>query len=142
VRWEIDPELGRLTRTVIDERGQEFPRIDPRKACRRHRYGYSVESTWANGQGIGFTGLLKYDFDRGETLEHAVEPGQAASEGVFVPVGPGEDEGYVLAPVYDARTNRSEVRVIDAQRFAAKPVAVIELPVRIPFGFHGDFFQG
>ena len=64
-----------------------------------------------------------------------------ASEGVFVPVGAGEDEGYVLAPVYDASTGKSHVRVIDAQKFAAPPVAVIELPVRIPFGFHGDFFS-
>jgi carotenoid cleavage dioxygenase len=58
---------------------------------------------------------------------------------VFVPVGSGEDEGYVIAPVYDPSRNASEIRVIDAQRFAAPPVATIELPVRIPYGFHGDF---
>jgi carotenoid cleavage dioxygenase len=71
---------------------------------------------------------------------HAVPSHCAASEGVFVPVGRGEDEGYVLAPVYDASRGTSEIRVIDAQHFGAAPVATIELPVRIPFGFHGDFF--
>lgn len=137
VRWVIDPERGQLSRTVLDERGEEFPRIDPRLVGRRHRYGYSVQTMQAGA--IGFGGLLKHDFERGITQSHAVEPGQAASEGVFVPVGKGEDEGYVLAPVYDPSSNTSHVRVIDAQHFSAKPVAVIELPVRIPFGFHGDF---
>jgi hypothetical protein len=31
------------------------------------------------------------------------------------------------------------VRVIDAQNFAAPPVARVELPQRVPFGFHGNF---
>ncbi len=139
VRWEIDAARGALDRHVLDERGQEFPRIDPRRAARRHRYGYSVQTSW-DGTGVGFGGLLKHDFERGTSEAHALAPGQAASEGVFVPVGAGEDEGYVVAPVFDAGKGTSEVRVIDAQRFSAAPLAVIELPVRIPFGFHGDFF--
>jgi carotenoid cleavage oxygenase len=138
VRWEIDPQRGRLTRTVIDERGQEFPRVDPRRTARRHRYGYAVETRW-NGV-IGFGGLIKHDLLHGTRELHAVPEHCSASEGVFVPVGEGEDDGYVLAPVYDASRNASEIRVLDAQRFAAAPVATIELPVRIPFGFHGDFF--
>jgi carotenoid cleavage dioxygenase len=138
VRWQIDPERGQLTRTVIDENGQEFPRIDPRLTARRHRYGYSVEARW--NPGVGFGGLIKHDMLRGTREVHAVPHHCSASEGVFVPIGRGEDEGYVLAPVYDASRGTSEIRVIDAQHFGAAPVATIELPVRIPFGFHGDFF--
>jgi carotenoid cleavage oxygenase len=137
-RYELDPASCALSRTVLDERGEEFPRIDPRRACRPHRYGYAVQTRWAGG--VGFEGLVKHDFARGTAEVHEVGPGRAASEGVFVPVGSGEDEGYVLAPVYDAARDASEVIVIDAQRFSNAPVAVIELPVRIPFGFHGDFF--
>ena len=137
VRWRIDPLRGRLTRTVLDELGEEFPRVDPRLACRKHRYGYAVRTRWTDG--IGFAGLLKHDFERGTTESHELPETSAASEGVFVPVSAGEDEGYVIAPVYDAARGTSEIRVIDAQRFAAPPVATIELPVRIPFGFHGDF---
>jgi len=139
VRWVIDPERGHIERTVLDERGEEFPRIDPRRACRSHRFGYGVRTRF--GAALEFGGLFKRDFVRGVTEEHVLPAGCAASEGVFVPVGAGEDEGYVLAPVYDAGRDASEIRVIDAQRFAAPPVARIELPVRIPFGFHGDFFS-
>jgi len=137
VRWQIDPVRGRLQRTVLDDLGEEFPRIDPRLAGRRHRYGYAVRTHWSGA--IGFAGLLKHDFERGTTEAHELPETSAASEGVFVPVGKGEDEGYVIAPVYDSARGTSEVRVIDAQRFGAPPVATIELPVRIPFGFHGDF---
>jgi carotenoid cleavage dioxygenase len=138
VRWLIDPARGTLERSVLDERGEEFPRIDPRRACRPHRYGYGVRTAF--GAALEFRGLFKRDFAAGTTEEHELPAGCAASEGVFVPVGPAEDEGYVIAPVYDAARNASEIRVIDARRFAAAPVATIELPVRIPFGFHGDFF--
>lgn len=136
VRWEIDPANSRVTRTVIDAQGQEFPRIDPRRVTRKHRYGYAVHNPFSTG---GPGSLLKHDFTRGTTEVHAFEGERAPSEGVFVPIGTGEDEGYVLAPVYDAQRGISEVHVVDAQHWANEPVAVIELPVRIPFGFHGDF---
>jgi carotenoid cleavage oxygenase len=45
----------------------------------------------------------------------------------------------VLSVVYDGAKNRSHVRIIDAQRFEGPPVATIELPVRVPFGFHGNW---
>jgi carotenoid cleavage dioxygenase len=140
VRYVIDAARGTCKRTVLDERGEEFPRIDPRLVGRKHRYGYAVHTAWNTS--LEFHHLLKHDFETNTVEAHELEPGQAAGEGVFVPVGQGEDEGYVLAPVYDARTNTSSVRVIDAQRFGAPPVATIELPVRIPFGFHGDFVTG
>jgi carotenoid cleavage dioxygenase len=136
VRSELDPATARVTRTVLDARGQEFPRIDPRRSMQEHRYGYAVEHPFSSG---GPGTLLKHDFKRGTTEVHAFESERAPSEGVFVPIGDGEDEGYVLAPAYDPARDISEIHVLDAQTWSEKPVAVIELPVRIPFGFHGDF---
>ncbi|HKU36810.1 MAG TPA: carotenoid oxygenase family protein [Polyangiales bacterium] len=136
VRWEIDPERGSVTRTVIDERGQEFPRTDPRVTMQRQRYGYAVHRPFPSPERAA---LLKHDFTRGTSESHELPEGCTPSEAVFAPAGPGEDEGYVLAPIFDAKRGTSHVRVIDAQKFAAAPLAIIELPVRIPFGFHGDF---
>ncbi|HKP58977.1 MAG TPA: carotenoid oxygenase family protein [Polyangiales bacterium] len=137
-RWVIDPEHGSVTRTVLDTRGQEFPRIDPRKGMQKHRYGYAVERPYAE---TGPSKLLKHDFTRGTSEVHELPPGCLPGEGVFAPIGAGEDEGFVLAQVYESQTGRSHVRVIDAQKFAGEPVAVVELPVRMPFGFHGDWVQ-
>jgi carotenoid cleavage dioxygenase len=140
VRYVIDPVRGTVSRTVLDSRGEEFPRIDPRLVGRKHRYGYAVHTEWETS--LSFKSLLKHDFERGTTEVHEVGKGRMPSEGVFVPTGAGEDEGYVVAPVYDSKTNKSDILILDAQKFSAPPVAVIELPIRIPFGFHGDFVQG
>jgi carotenoid cleavage dioxygenase len=62
-------------------------------------------------------------------------------EPVFVPrtADAAEDDGYVMAYVYDAHRDRSDVVIWSAQDFSAQPLATIELPVRVPFGFHGDW---
>ena len=39
--------------------------------------------------------------------------------------------------VYDVRTNSSDFVVYDARTFSNEPVAVVKLPQRVPYGFHG-----
>jgi carotenoid cleavage dioxygenase len=138
VRWTIDEAAGTMDEQPLDLTPQEFPRVNPRFETLAHRYGYAVELD-PDPSGFHFRGLLKHDLKTGTHQRHDVGAGRAASEGVFVPRGAGEDEGYLIAPVYDARTNTSDVIVIDAQDFAGPPLATIHLPVRIPFGFHGNF---
>ena len=41
-RWTIDPAAGKVTQQRLDDRGQEFPRVDDRIISRPHRYGYSA----------------------------------------------------------------------------------------------------
>lgn len=50
-----------------------------------------------------------------------------------------EDEGWLLSYVYDQNTNTSDVVILDAQDFEGTPVATIHLPVRVPYGFHGNW---
>jgi carotenoid cleavage dioxygenase-like enzyme len=139
VRFTIDPEAGSVTQVVLDEASQEFPRVNPRVETLPHRYGYAAELTFDGGTRPGFGDLFKHDLVAGTKQRHAVGRGRSATEGVFVPRGPGEDEGYVIATVYDANTNTSDILVIDAQNFAGEALATIHLPVRVPFGFHGNF---
>jgi carotenoid cleavage dioxygenase-like enzyme len=62
-------------------------------------------------------------------------------DGVFVPRkgAIGEDDGYLMAYVFNGERNASGVVILSAQDFAGTPLAVVELPVRVPFGFHGDW---
>ena len=62
-------------------------------------------------------------------------------EPVFVPSSPdaAEDDGYVMAHVYDAATEKSDIAILHAQDFAAGPIATIHLPGRVPYGFHGNW---
>jgi len=38
-----------------------------------------------------------------------------------------------------SRCRKSEVNIIDAKTMSPEPVAVVELPARVPYGFHAFF---
>jgi carotenoid cleavage dioxygenase len=63
-------------------------------------------------------------------------------EPVFVPRegAKDEDDGYVMAYVFNGERNASDVVILSGQDFTGSPLAVVELPVRVPFGFHGGWF--
>ena len=137
-RWILDPRSGRVDRTVIDSRSQEFPRHDERIVGRKHRYGYCA--TFGE-DGIDYGNLIKHDLVAGTSLVHEMGDGRHSQEPVFVPKhgDAAEDEGWVMAYVHDEHRNAADVVIIDAQDFAAPPVATVHLPVRVPFGFHGNW---
>ncbi len=85
--------------------------------------------------------LAKVDVTNGDTKIWFVE-NNYPSEPWFAarPGGTSEDDGVVLATVYDADANTSFLLVLDGQTF--EEVARAPLPYRIPFGFHGMFYPG
>jgi carotenoid cleavage dioxygenase len=50
-----------------------------------------------------------------------------------------EDAGWLMGFVYDSARDVSELVVLDASDPGAAAVAAVELPVRVPFGFHGNW---
>ena len=136
-RWVIDPEARKVTETRIDDRPQEFPRHNPRVGLKQHRYGYTSEVKYGEANLHGAT--LKTDFDSGTTMAHEYGVGRGGAEPVFVPKADAtaEDDGWILAVVYDATTDGSELNILDANDLSE--VARIELPQRVPFGFHGNW---
>ncbi len=140
-RFTIDRAAGKVIEQPLDDRPCEFGRVGDRVVGQRNRFGYAVR-TGDSPDGADFgNALLKYDLTAGKVEEHAFGRGLAAGEGVFVPAGPraGEDEGFVITYVYDAARNGSDLVILDAQRFDAKPVATVHLPRRVPGGFHGSW---
>jgi carotenoid cleavage dioxygenase-like enzyme len=142
-RWTVDPGAGKVIEERLDDRGQEFPRVDERVVSRRHRYGYAAlaDETLVTGLAQPHSGLVKYDFKTGTSEIHAFAPNAGPAEGVFVPSSPGaaEDDGYVLAFVYDPERDGSDLVILAAQDFTGEPVARVQLPQRVPFGFHGNW---
>ncbi len=136
-RWIVDPKGGPVKEERLCERGQEFPRIDERRIGKPHRYGYCG----AVGEGLVYGGLLKHDLKTGETLHRDEGPHRQFQEPVFVPRSDDadEDDGWLLAYVHDAKRNAADVVILEAQNFLGDPVATVELPVRVPFGFHGNW---
>ncbi len=135
-RWLIDPRGGPVKEDRLSDHGQEFPRIDERLIGKPYRYGYCG----AVGEGLLFGGLLKHDLQTGESL-HREEPGLQYQEPVFVPRSDDadEDDGWLLSYVHNAERNAADVVILHAQDFLGAPLATIELPARVPFGFHGNW---
>lgn len=137
VRWSLHRPSGRLDESVIDDRGNEFARINGRFGGRDYRYAYTAH--W--GVDVAFGPAMKHDLKWGTTEVHDYGRGRMTSEPVFVrkPGASAEDEGWILSYVYDRDRDLSDVVILDAQDFAGEPVATIRLPVRVPFGFHGGW---
>jgi carotenoid cleavage dioxygenase len=154
-RWTIDLTRGRVRANTIDDRPQEYPRINDALVSRRHRYGYSAAAAEMFQAYLTVDGevpdrafhnaLIKHDLLRGTTEVHRFAKGAAASEPVFVPAGQArghrgaEDDGYVLAYVHNPERNASDLVILAAQDFGGKPLARVNLPARVPLGFHGSW---
>ncbi len=134
-RWRIDPVLGKVKCETLDDVAQEFPRVDERVVGRQHRYGYFAG--WAETE-MGNT-LIKHDMAAGTSETRQLHGG--VSEAVFVPedATSEEDDGYVLSLVFDPERGASDLFVIASQDFTGDAVAVVHLPVRVPYGFHGNW---
>ena len=150
-RWTVDPAAGKVTRRQLDDRPQEFPRVDERALSRSYRYGYSAAIGEVNRSVVSLSGefadqafgnaLLKHDLVRGTAEAHEFGADATAGEAVFVPAAPdaAEDDGYLLAFVHDPGRGAADLVILAAQDFGGEPVARVHLPARVPLGFHGNW---
>lgn len=139
-RWTFDTKTGTVSEQPLDDRAIEFPRVDERLVGRKHRFGYAAQNP-GDFADASRTQLVQYDLETGSSVAHDFGAGYAPGEAVFAPASPGagETEGWVMTYVYDANRDSSAFVLLDAQDFAAEPVAVVPLPQRVPFGFHGSW---
>ena len=151
-RWRIDLPTGRVTETRLDDRTQEFPRMDERRTGRPYRYGYTaatgdlIEVVYPDDTGLedlpdeAFDNtLVKQDLERGTQQARQFGRGAYVGEPVFVPAGQEEDDGYVMTYVNNPDRGAADLVILSAQDFTGEPVATVHLPARVPLGFHGDW---
>jgi carotenoid cleavage dioxygenase-like enzyme len=136
-RWLVDPKGGPVKRTLLHDQGQEFPRHDERLVGKPYRYGYTA----GFAADLEMGGLLKHDLRNGKVEHHSEGKARRFLEPVFVPRNDtaDEDDGWVLAYVYDESSDKGDVVILHAQDFTAPPIATVHLPQRVPFGFHGNW---
>jgi 8'-apo-carotenoid 13,14-cleaving dioxygenase len=137
-RWRLDSERGCVERKVFSDCKQEFPRFDERRAMHPYRYAYTIG---IDVEQIGPQPLYRLDLETGRVLRHDFGPHHVPSEALFVPreADGAEDDGWLFSYVYDMEADRSAVVIVNAQDLGGDPQAVIELPVRVPLGFHGNW---
>jgi carotenoid cleavage dioxygenase-like enzyme len=150
-RWTIDPVAGTVSQQRLDDRPQEFPRVDERVVSRPHRYGYSAVTGEVGRATVRMDGtfqdaaftdaLLKHDLATGTVEAHRFPRDATVGEAVFAPsrADAAEDDGYVMAFVHDADRGAADLVVLSAQDFGGAPIARVHLPRRVPLGLHGSW---
>jgi carotenoid cleavage dioxygenase-like enzyme len=150
-RWTVDPRAGTVSQQRLDDRAQEFPRVDERVVSRPHRYGYSAVTGDVSRDTVRMDGsftddafadaLLKHDLTTGAVEGHRFPRDATVGEAVFAPSTPDapEDDGYVMAFVHDPDRGAADLVILAAQDFTGAPVARVHLPARVPLGFHGSW---
>ena len=136
-RWRLNPSTGAAKEETVNDRPQEFPRINESLIGRSYRYGYSA------GVGTGFAQdtLMKTDLTTFAVQARADQPRYGYGEPVFVARdgSVAEDDGWVMALRHDTQNDTSDLAIFDARAITDDPVAVVHLPVRVPNGFHGNW---
>jgi carotenoid cleavage dioxygenase len=144
--YEFDLATGECRERQLTDRPAEFPRIDDRLIGQKNRWGYAVESRRKPASIFDslWTGITRYDRTGGPSDHHPLPPGHWSSEPVFVPrsAEAAEDDGFVIAQIYDGLRGRSSFRILDARNLAGEPLATLWVRERMPLGFHGNFVSG
>ena len=150
-QWTLDLPTGTATEHQLDDRLQELPRTDPRSLNQGARVHYAITADAATMATAHVPeALLCHDAAKATTELRRFSPGTVPSEAVFVadpnaaadPGGASTDgtrPGWVLFFCFDERAGTSELVVLNALDFTGPPVAVIELPTKVPFGFHSSW---
>ncbi|WP_043638928.1 carotenoid oxygenase family protein [Nonomuraea candida] len=148
-RWRINLRTGRVGVATLDDRTQEFPRMDERRTGRPYRYGYTAATRELHDL-IGAeledlpdpafdNTLIKHDLLRGTQESRQFGRGAYVGEPVFIGAGEAEDDGYVMSYVNNPDRGAADLVILSAQDFTGTPVATVHLPARVPLGFHGSW---
>ena len=142
-RYTLNLMTGESSSTQISDISVEFPRVANTRVGTSYQYGYAVE--YQPNNVYETKGLVRFDLHSGETQKWQHQAGGNVGEALYVPsengAGLQEDAGYVLFPLYDANSDTSSLEIHDATDLAGGALASVKLPVRIPAGFHGNWFE-
>ncbi|XP_068641023.1 carotenoid 9,10(9',10')-cleavage dioxygenase-like isoform X2 [Aristolochia californica] len=145
-------KTGAASQKQLSVSAVDFPRINESYTGRKQRFAYGT----ILDNITKVKGIIKFDLhvepeagksklEVGGNVHGIFElgPGRYGSEAIFVPTKPGvsseEDDGYFIFFVHDESTGKSVVNVINAKTMSPDPIAVVELPNRVPYGFHAFF---
>ena len=138
-RWTVDPVSKKVRRETLDDVVHEFPRVADAVVSLPYRYGYTAGGQAETGKWFHTT--VKRDMTTGATVTRDYGPNSEVGEPVFVARenGAGEDDGWIMVLVYDSERDATDFVILDAADIAGDPVATVELPQRVPHGFHGNW---
>lgn len=157
-RFTIDPTSNNLDLAepeIINSYNSEFPRIDDRFSMKPYSHTFFLVMVPSLGTDMAFIGrLMGGGFPPYNAVTHLniktreLEmycPGKThlLQEPVFFPRSEdaGEADGYLMLLVNNYTTMSSELHIVDTRNFS-KAVAIVNIPLRLRHGLHGNWVPG
>lgn len=139
-RFEMDLHTRQVNSQLVERRCCEFPTINPANVGYPYRYAYMGAAQACDGN-APLQSILKLDRETGERQLWTAAPTGYVNEPVFVPRpgGTQEDDGWLIAMIYDGARDRSAVVVLDAADLTKGAVATLHLTHHVPYGLHGSW---
>lgn len=137
-RWTIDVALGIAKMEVVDDLSIDFPTFNTARLGVPNRYTYAV--AFPGRGGLTKAALVRYDSSTGGKQVREFPTGTLPNEPWFVQAenARSEDDGWIFT--YVSRTDgKGQLMILNASKIDSRPVAVIEIPARIPAGIHGSW---
>jgi all-trans-8'-apo-beta-carotenal 15,15'-oxygenase len=129
-RYVLDLGSGEVRHEVLaDGWNFEMPYVDPRDRLKPHRHVYLARAD--EGQ-LFWSAVVRLDVKSGAASEFHFGEGAYCTEPVYA-------DGWILTVVYEHRTRKSHLAVLDAEHLSDGPVARVRLEQALPLSFHGSF---
>jgi carotenoid cleavage dioxygenase-like enzyme len=140
IRWNLNLETQMVNKEVLDSTRGEMPRIDERFLGQKYQNGYFAAQLGEVNLPEIWNAIIHFDFNSNLKQVYTVPDEDVVNEAIFVPKTQGrEGEGYILCLVYRSKLNRSDLLVLNSLEISKGPIATVEIPHRVPFGFHGSW---
>ncbi|XP_062090170.1 9-cis-epoxycarotenoid dioxygenase NCED1, chloroplastic-like [Humulus lupulus] len=139
----LNLRTGKSTRRPIisadsEQVNLEAGMVNRHRLGRKTRFAYlALAEPWPK-----VSGFAKVDLFTGEVTKFMYGDECYGGEPMFLPKDPcseEEDDGYILAFVHDEKEWKSKLQIVNAMDM--KLEASVELPSRVPYGFHGTFIS-
>lgn len=140
VRWNLDLTSQCISKEVLDSTPGEMPRMDERFLGQKYQNGYFAAQLGEAALPEIWNAIIHFDFGSKKKTVFSVPGKDIVHEAIFVPKIQGQEgDGYILVLVFRDSENKSELLVLNSREIDKGPIATVEIPHRIPFGFHGNW---
>eukprot|EP01094_Clydonella_sp_ATCC50884_P009123 TRINITY_DN18656_c0_g1_i1.p1 TRINITY_DN18656_c0_g1~~TRINITY_DN18656_c0_g1_i1.p1 ORF type:complete len:522 (+),score=198.22 TRINITY_DN18656_c0_g1_i1:143-1708(+) len=144
--FRMNLKTGECSESRLVDIAGEFPVVDWSLLGRRTEVCFMGTMACDSTSMPSFDGVVKLDISTRGTASvlGQIKYGEHkfGGECQFVGArGGAEGEGYLMTFVTDEQTLSSEFWVLDATTMDSNPIAVVKLPQRVPYGFHGIFVE-
>ena len=139
-RFNLNLPTNTVENHLIDDRSCEFPTMHPHHVGKSYRYLYTAAAHKSTGN-APLQAIFKLDLELQQRQLWSAAPAGFIGEPIFIPRpnSQTEDDGWLIALVYDAEHHRSDVVILDAVNLEKGEIAKLHLKHHIPYGLHGSF---